>query len=103
MVTRSPPVAAARGVGLTRIGVALAAAIALLFAYYAWTAPSSGNPFNKVTPFFFKYESSDYYNLQADAFLHGHLWLDVPVDERLSSAPNPYAVDVTGYGLVDAP
>lgn len=103
MVTRSSPVAAARGVGLTRIGVALAAAIALLFAYYAWTATSSGNPFNKVTPFFFKYGDADYYNLQADAFLKGHLWLDVPVDPRLSSAPNPYAVDVTGFGLLDAP
>jgi len=103
MVTRSPPVVAPSGVRLTRVGVALAAAIGLLFAYYAWTATSSGNPFNTVTPFPFKYESSDYYNLQADAFLDGHLWLDVPVDQRLSSAPNPYEVDVTGYGLVDAP
>src|ERR1051325_2594089 len=85
MVTRSSPVAAPSGVRITRIGVALAAAIALLFAYYAWTATSSGNPFNKVTPFFFKYGDADYYNLQADAFLDGHLWLDVPVDPRLST------------------
>jgi hypothetical protein len=103
MVTRSSPVAARSGVRLTRIGAALAAALALLFAYYAWTATSSGNPFNKVTPFDFKSGDSDYYNLQADAFLHGRAWLDVPVDQRLSSAPNPYAVDVTGFGLVDAP
>ena len=57
------------------------------------------------TPFFFKYQNSDYYNLQADAFLHGRLSLDVPVDPRLLSAKNPYALDVpdTVPGLVDAP
>jgi hypothetical protein len=79
-------------VRLTRAGVAVAVAFSLLFVYYAWTATSSGNPFTKVTPFGFSSGDSDYYNLQADAFLHGRLWLDVPFDPRLKTAENPYAL-----------
>jgi hypothetical protein len=103
MVTESPPRAAPRRVRVTRVGVALAAAIGLLFAYYAWTASSSGNPLTKVNPFNFRYGDSDYYNLQADAFLHGHLWLDVPVDPKIGGAVNPYALalDQWDYGVVD--
>jgi uncharacterized membrane protein YhaH (DUF805 family) len=86
--------ATAGRVRVTRAGACVAAALALLFVYYAWTATSSGNPFTKVTPFFFKYEDSDYYNLQADAFLHGRLSLDVPVDQRLLDAENPYVLNV---------
>jgi hypothetical protein len=87
----------------TRAGVVIAAAAVLLLAFYAWTASSSGNPFNKVNPFNFQSGGSDYYNLQADAFLHGHLWLDVPIDPRLRSAENPYVLDVpnTVPGLTD--
>jgi hypothetical protein len=82
----------ATGVRLTRAGVAVVMAFALLAAFYAWTATSSGNPFTKVTPLGFSYGGSDYYNLQADAFLHGRLWVDVPVDPQLLTAENPYAV-----------
>ena len=85
-------------VRLTRAGVAVVMAFALLAAYYAWTATSSGNPFTKVTPFGLSSGDSDYYNLQADAFLHGRLWVDVPFDTRLLTAKNPYALDILGGG-----
>jgi hypothetical protein len=83
---------AATRVRLTRAGVAAILAFALLAAFYAWTATSSGDPFTKVTPFGSSVGDSDYYNLQADAFLHGRLWVDVPIDPRLLTAKNPYAV-----------
>jgi hypothetical protein len=82
-------------VRLTRAGVAAVMAFALLAVFYAWTATSSGNPFTKVSPFGFSVGDSDYYNLQADAFLHGRLWVDVPIDPQLLTAKNPYALDVT--------
>lgn len=74
----------------TWAGLAALAAGTVLLGYYAWTASSSGNPFDRVTPFQFKYGDSDYYNLQADAFLHGQLPLRVPVDPALERAANPY-------------
>ena len=74
----------------TWAGLAALAAGTVLLGYYAWTASSSGNPFDRVTPFQFKYGDSDYYNLQADAFLHGQLPLRVPVDPALEHAANPY-------------
>ena len=80
-------------VRLTRAGVAVVMAFALLAAFYAWTATSSGNPFNKVTPFNFYIGDADYYNLQADAFLHGRLWVDVPIDPKLLTAKNPYTLN----------
>jgi hypothetical protein len=86
-------------VRLTRAGVAVVLAFALLAAYYAWTATSSSNPFNKVTPFGFNVGDDDYYNLQADAFLHGRLWVDVPIDPKLLTAKNPYAVDIRSGAL----
>jgi hypothetical protein len=79
-------------VRLTRAGIAVTMAFALLAVFYAWTATSSGNPFTKVTPFGFSVGDSDYYNLQADAFLHGRLWVDVPIDPQLLTAENPYAL-----------
>jgi hypothetical protein len=88
---------------LTRAGVAVVAAFALLAAFYAWTATSSGNPFTKVTPLGFKVGDADYYNLQADAFLHGRLWVDVPIGRELLTAKNPYAVTTrsNAQGLPD--
>jgi hypothetical protein len=80
----------------------LVVAALLLFGYYAWTASSAGDPFNKVNPYQFKYGDSDYYNLQADAFLHGHLALDVPVASELAAAKNPYDPAVPGARLPDA-
>ena len=81
-------------VRLTRAGVAVVLAFALLAAFYAWTATSSGDPFTKVTPFGFNVGDDDYYNLQADAFVHGRLWVDVPIDPRMLTAKDPYALDV---------
>lgn len=86
--------AARRRIRLTRPGAVIVLAAVLLLAFYAWTASSSSNPFNKVSPFGFTYGDSDYYNLQADAYLHGHLWLDVPIDRRITEAENPYSVNV---------
>ncbi len=86
----------------TRAGVVLAVLAALLAGYYAWTATSSGNPYDKVTPWQFKYGDSDYYNLQADAFLDGRLWLDVPVTRELARAKNPYDPKIPGARLPDA-
>jgi hypothetical protein len=83
---------ATTGVRLTRARVAVVIAFALLAAFYAWTATSSGNPFTKVTPFGFNVGDDDYYNLQADAFLHGRLWVDVPIDPQMLTAENPYAL-----------
>jgi hypothetical protein len=83
-------------VRLTRAGVAVVMAFALLAAFYAWTATSSGNPFTKVTPLGFSVGDADYYNLQADAFLHGRLWVDVPIDPQLLTAENPYALSMQG-------
>ncbi len=80
-------------VRLTRAGVAVVMAFALLAAFYAWTATSSGDPFTKVTPFGFNVGDNDYYNLQADAFLHGRLWVDVPIGRQLLTAKNPYTVN----------
>jgi hypothetical protein len=80
----------------------LVVAALLLFGYYAWTASSAGNPLNKVNPYQFKYGDSDYYNLQADAFLHGHIALDVPVAPELKAAKNPYDPAVPGARLPDA-
>lgn len=90
-------------VQLSRAGVAVVLAFALLAVFYAWTATSSGNPFTKVTSFGFSVGDSDYYNLQADAFLHGRLWVDVPIDPRLLTAKNPYALNIpyTVPGLID--
>ncbi len=89
-------------VRLTRAGIAVVTAFALLAAFYAWTATSSGNPFTKVTPFGFNVGDNDYYNLQADAFLHGRLWVDAPIDPQLLTAKNPYADNLgTLTGLPD--
>jgi hypothetical protein len=89
-------------VRLTRAGIAVAAAFALLAVFYAWTATSSGNPFNKVTPFSFNVGDADYYNLQADAFLHGRLWVDVPIDRQLLTAKNPYLLNLgPGQAIMD--
>jgi hypothetical protein len=90
-------------VRLTRAGVAAVMAFALLAVFYAWTATQPGNPFTKVMPFGMHVGDSDYYNLQADAFLHGRLWVDVPIDPKLLNANNPYALDirVTDQGLPD--
>ncbi|WP_445148496.1 hypothetical protein [Baekduia sp. Peel2402] len=95
--------AAQRESRLTWPGVVVAVAVLLLLAFYAWTASSAGDPFNKVNQYNFSSGGSDYYNLQADAFLHGRLWLDVPIDPKLKSAANPYLVDVprTVKGLPD--
>lgn len=90
-------------VRLTRAGVAVVAAFALLFVYYAWTATSSGSSFSEPTASGLDVRGLDYYNLQADAFLHGRLWLDVPFDPRLLTAKDPYALDIptTVQGLAD--
>lgn len=82
-------------VRLTRAGAAVAVAFALLFVFYTWTATTPGNRlFTKISPFSLNIEGVDYYNLQADAFLHGRLWLDVPFDPKLLTAKNPYALPV---------
>jgi hypothetical protein len=86
-------VGTATHVRLTRAGVAVVIAFALLAAFYAWTATSSGNPFTKVTPFGFNVGDDDYYNLQADAFLHGRLWVDAPIDPQMLTAKNPYTLN----------
>ncbi len=90
-------------VRMTRGGIAVVIAFALLAAFYAWTATSSGNPFTKVTPLGFSVGESDYYNLQADAFLHGRLWVDVPIDPQLLTAENPYALrtQLAQPGIID--
>lgn len=69
---------------------------------YGWTASSSGNPLNSITPFQFKYGQMDYYNLQADAFLHGQLNLRVPVDPVVLKATNPYDPTLSAARLPDA-
>jgi hypothetical protein len=107
MVTQRPTGAAPRRARLPRVKrtrVALVATFALLFAYYAWTATSSGNPFNQVTPFLFQHDGKDYYNLQADAFLHGHLWVDVPIAPEIQAMDDPYKLDESSpvLPLVDA-
>ncbi len=84
-----------------RVGLAAVAAGTVLLGYYAWTASSSANPFDRVTPFQFKYGDSDYYNLQVDAFLHGQLALRVPVDPALERAANPYDPNLPASRLPD--
>jgi hypothetical protein len=104
MLTGTPRSALPGPTRVTRAGVALTAVLALLFAYYAWTATSSGNPFNKPTPFFFKHDGKDYYNLQAEAYLKGHLWVDVPVPPEILALDDPYASagNLPVFPLVDA-
>jgi hypothetical protein len=85
----------------TRGALVLMAALSLL-GYYAWTASSSGDPFNKLTPYQSKYGDSDFYNLLAAGFLKGQLSLDAPVPPELMAAANPYDPRVPGQRLPDA-
>src|SRR5713101_86638 len=58
--------------------------LAVVFAFYLWTASSSGNPF------IFGKKLSDYYNLLSDAFLAGRLSLVVEPSKELLNLPDPY-------------
>ena len=60
------------------------ALFALTWIFYSWTARSDGKPF------VFERRSNDYYNLLADGFLEGHLYLPVTPDPRLLQTPDPY-------------
>jgi hypothetical protein len=58
--------------------------LALVFAFYLWTASSSGNPIR------FSDGATDYFNLQADAYLDGDLRLPIEPGPELLALPNPY-------------
>src|SRR5712692_5662699 len=59
--------------------------LAIVFAFYLWTASSSGN-----NPFTFGKKLSDHYNLLSDAFLAGRLSLLVEPSKELLDLPDPY-------------
>ena len=58
--------------------------LALAAGIYFWTATSGGNGAPLAG------EKTDYYNLLADGFEHGHLYLPVKPDPRLLALPDPY-------------
>jgi hypothetical protein len=64
--------------------VVLLALVALIGTFYFWTASSSGNSF------LFGKQLGDQYNLLADSFSSGHLYLKTPVPEALKRLPDPY-------------
>ncbi|MBT1177883.1 hypothetical protein JS532_10000 [Bifidobacterium callimiconis] len=51
---------------------------------YYWIG-TTGAPENHIANF-------DQYGYLADALLHGHTWLNLPVDANLASMPNPYDI-----------
>jgi hypothetical protein len=73
--------AAARWV---RAHAPLCVLLAAVLAFYLWTASTSGSPFD------FGENAGDYYNLQADGFLHGKLSLDVDPPPGLLALSDPY-------------
>jgi hypothetical protein len=75
----------------------LCALLAVVLAFYLWTASTSGSPFH------FGEDQPDYYNLMSDGFLHGHLHLDVRPAPQLLALPDPYLPEANGpYRLHDA-
>jgi hypothetical protein len=58
--------------------------VAVVAAYYCWTASSTANPFA------FDYHHEDFYNLLADALLAGQLHLQLSPRPELLSLPDPY-------------
>ena len=68
----------------SRAHAALCAVLALVLAFYLWTASTSGSPFD------FGENAADYYNLQADGLLSGKLSLDVDPPAALLALPDPY-------------
>ena len=63
---------------------ALTAFCFLVGLFYLWITRSSGDPFA------FGHDQGDFYNQLSDAFLHGHLSLDVKPNPKLLELKNPY-------------
>ena len=76
----------------------IAAACAVVAAFYIWTARSEGVSWN------FGQRQTDYYNLLVDGFLDGHLHLKVEVAPELLNVADPYnpANRAPGLALHDA-
>jgi hypothetical protein len=67
--------------------IAFGFALLVVLAFFYWTAATSGG----LPPQLLGHARySDYYNLLLHGMLKGHLYLDVPVDPAMLSAPNPY-------------
>lgn len=81
---RVRPTPAVRSGASLRSGVVLLALLSVVFAFYLWTASSSGNPIR------FQDNATDYFNLQSDAYLDGDLALPVDPRPELLALPNPY-------------
>jgi hypothetical protein len=80
-----------------RAHAALCVLLAVVLAFYLWTASTSGGPFD------FGKQQPDYYNLQADGFLSGHLHLDVDPSPQLLALKDPYDPAANApYALHDA-
>jgi hypothetical protein len=58
--------------------------LALAFAFYVWTASSSGNPIDLGA------RQHDYFNQLTDSFLHGDTSLDQKPPQALLDLPDPY-------------
>jgi len=76
----------------------IAAACAVVVAFYVWTARSEGVSWN------FGQRQTDYYNLLVDGFLDGHLHMNVEVSPELLKLADPYnpANRAPGIALHDA-
>ena len=73
------------GARWARIAAALAG-LALVFAFYAWTAHNNATTFPTTN----SYMGRDYFNLQTDAFLAGRASLLTPVAPELLALENPF-------------
>ena len=76
--------------------IAGAAAVILIGWLYLWTAQSSGKSYR------LEKDSRGYYDLLADGFLSGHLWMDEAPAPQLLQLKDPYGPAGTKTGLHDA-
>lgn len=69
-------------------------------AVAVWQATTAGGPltFHKDGAYTYDFEQ---YGRIADALIHGRVWVDLPVDEALAQAADPYDVDVRNRLLAD--
>jgi hypothetical protein len=67
--------------------IAFAFAMLAVLAFFYWTAATSGGLPPQLLG---EARYSDHYNLLLHGILKGNLYLDVPVDPAMLSAPNPY-------------
>jgi hypothetical protein len=79
---------------VTRYRVSLASLLALVLAFYMWTAASS-------TPFSFSSSNNDLYNELTTGFLHGHTYLPITPPAGLLRLKNPYdPAQNAAYGVL---